>query len=816
MAQPKKTQRRRCGNCQTVGHNKATCPRRIEQNPTSAPAGLHFFVHHVADTPRLSAHRLDLKNEPHSLWDDVTPSAGNSDGNSLYHSYHTARVADIPAVREPIALPSPAPIADRPLMVAKPAKRSPIASARPRLQDAAKKDWIALRQKITTNINSVKVWFQRLVSLPRFAAVAGLAAGSLLLPYVADAYFQNLSTTKTVLTEAGTTGFISLLDSTNALKQGNFATASAATGRALDQFNAALNTLDSQHKVLQTIVSAIPVVNNQLAERENLLLSGQEIAVGNSYLLNAITSGSSAADNRGTASSTFTDRLRSVADGLHAALPDYDNALANFSAVDPDIIPAEHRRQFSDLQQLLPPVVHDLHKLSDLSDTLLQIVGGNGFKRYLIVFQNPHELRPTGGFIGSLAVMTIDQGEITSLEIPPGGSYDFQGQLDQYLEPPAPLTLLDKRWEFQDANWFPDFPTSAEKILWFYRHSRGVSADGVIAINATVLERLLAVFGPLVDPSRQLVLTADNALPTIQDAVENGPDKTKNQPKKILADLAPQLFSLIKNNAGRELVPALTNLSDALKQKEIQAYFTDQPTEQALQTFGWSGAIAATPATADYLSVINTNIGGEKSDARINQTITHQAAINRDGVITDTVTITRQHTGAADEKLYGAVNVDYLRVYVPAGSKLISASGFSWPDDKNFRAPEPWYKRDGFLASVETETGIDPLSGTRVTNEFGKTAFGNWMITKPGSVTTAQFVYQLPFAAATTDVAHYQLLVQRQSGSVASFASQIVFPAGWHGVWNEGDGSILAPNGLNITAAPLTHDQIWSLIMSKR
>ncbi len=226
--------------------------------------------------------------------------------------------------------------------------------------------------------------------------------------------------------------------------------------------------------------------------------------------------------------------------------------------------------------------------------------------------------------------------------------------------------------------------------------------------------------------------------------------------------------------------------------------------------------------------VVNTNIQGQKSDAKIQQTISHQSEIQPDGSIIDSVTIARTHAGTAEEKLYGSHNIDYLRIYVPMGAQLIAASGFTWPDESSFYAPDPWAKKDVFLAQMEKEISIDPQTGTRITGEFNKTVFGNWIITEPGETSEVQFVYRLPFKADLAasvpvvgwkklladnhSLSNFQLVVQKQSGSDTQFESQIIYPSGWHPVWSEGADITLAANGAAIKPQTLKKDSVWSFI----
>ena len=189
----------------------------------------------------------------------------------------------------------------------------------------------------------------------------------------------------------------------------------------------------------------------------------------------------------------------------------------------------------------------------------------------------------------------------------------------------------------------------------------------------------------------------------------------------------------------------------------------------------------------------------------------------------DTVTITRTHAGANDGGLYGSTNIDYVRLYAPEGSTLISATGFSWPEEKYFRVPDTWTKKDTLLAELEKEISIDPNSGTRITNEFSKTAFGNWIITEPGQTSQVEFIYRLPANIISgqdkfweKDSLRYQLITQRQSGSETEFESQIILPEGWIPAWKDGNDTKIAANGLVAAPQNLNTDRVWSLVAQKK
>jgi len=813
----RRPQLRACSVCQKTGHNKSRCPELLkskiidsfafDQYQTNKPP-VKFFIHDEKRITSRSPHLLDLKPK-HDHWNKMETSAPEKNENDLFYFHHEIknRKSEHAPVQQQKNISEPRAVVFAPLL--KPAATKNLFRQAPRKIKPIKP--VSRRQPT--------VWRQ-------FAFRAALVCLCVAAPFKAYGYYSQLKIATGSIAANSTEGFMALQESTAAIMQADLDGAQKSTLGALDKFNIAVRTMNENARWLQKAASVIPVLSNEVQSRQKLITAGQKIALGNAFLIKGVN------ESQNNETEALTDRIKTIADHLEAAVPNYQAALDDLSAVDADVLPLEYQAPFNDFRLLFTAALNDFRDLTVLGQTVQEIFGGQGLRRYLIVFQNPHEMRPTGGFIGSFALLDVKDGKIVNLEIPAGGSYDLQGQLDTYLEPPTPLLLSNKRWEFQDANWFPDFPASAEKILWFYRHSRDMTADGVIAVNATMLEKLLAVVGPIEDEKRQLTLTSDNAVTTIQKVVEEGPEKADNKPKQIIADLAPRFVSLLSNAKPEQALPLLVGLSDALKQKEIQAYFTDESSEETMRSFGWSGQIAPTKPDQDYLLVVNTNIQGQKTDAKIKQSVSHQAVVQADGSIIDTVVITRQHEGAPGEKFYGQDNFDYIRLYVPLNSELVSAGGFVWPDERKFRAPDPWAAKDKFLTQTEKEISIDANSGTRVTEEFGKTAFGNWLILRPGETGQVQFTYRLPFKAAEAkanvagfdfkkiigendQTSRYQLVVQRQSGQNSDFESQIIYPAGWHPAWSEGDNVSLALNGMSLSSASLVEDGVWSLLMKK-
>ncbi|GEM_PF-5030622 len=416
------------------------------------------------------------------------------------------------------------------------------------------------------------------------------------------------------------------------------------------------------------------------------------------------------------------------------------------------------------------------NRLSLVFKIFLRVFLATDEKRYLVVFQNPSEIRPTGGFLGSFGMFTVAKGKIIDQWIPPQGTYALQGQLKSFIESPLPMHSINTRWELQDANWYFDFPSSARKIEEFYEDARGESIDGVIAINASLLKEFLQITGPISLPHYEMEITSENALENIQIFTQEKHEEFNKSPKQIIADLQELIFLRIKNFSFQEKLSVLEIFSRALEQKNIQIYFDDVLLEKDISTLGWDGRIEDT--SGDYLAVVHTNIGGEKTDAVIFEEITHISEIDTEGNIIDELRIKREHRGKENTLFTGAENRDFIRVYVPAGSTFLKAEGFDDPPNFSKEESLPNFSYDDKLLLEEGAKWFDSKSNTGVSQDFHKTIFENWMLLSPGETQEAVIRYKIPqriilpssqntliqFLFPQSYQNNYQFYFQKQSG----------------------------------------------------
>lgn len=453
-----------------------------------------------------------------------------------------------------------------------------------------------------------------------------------------------------------------------------------------------------------------------------------------------------------------------------------------------DDVPFEKRNQFVAVRSALPTLLNLLSGFEKNEQLIHELLGGNGPRVYLFLLQNNHEMRATGGFIGTYALLDINDGKIRRFFV--DGIFNPDGQLKENIVPPKPLQKVSAGWSLHDSNWFPDFPTSAEKAIFFYEKTGGPTVDGVITVTPVIMQKLLSVTGPITLPQYGLTVDADNFIPVIQEQVEVKYDKEENQPKKVLADLSQALVEKVFAVQDKATLARIAeSLVNGLNEKHILLYARHPDTERLIDEVGWSGRLLDTPQ--DYLSVVNSNINGYKTDGVIDEHIEHEAEIQDDGSVIDTVTVTRVHHGGdTPYEWWNKVNADYMRVYVPKGSELLSSEGTTWEFPE---APLDYdklgFQRDAEVEQEESHMSVDPKTGVRISEESGKTVFGAWVYVSPKETVTVRYRYRLPFsmdapAIKNGAVDSYSVLFQKQSGSLgSSLISEVSFPESFQPIW---------------------------------
>lgn len=677
----------------------------------------------------------------------------------------------------------------------------------------------------------------------RYTAVLGVV----LALAVGVAFVGTAFAVKTRIDDAGHDAVASLKMAMASMNQKDF----TASQEDLDHAYAAFATASDQIGRMGTVVTFL----SQFVPGASRLASGDHIVQAGAALTHAakelhsivpqvMEHGADLTASDGIHIS-FLALYRAIADRMDVAYTDVRSARSHMDRVRFEDVPQEYREMFSRVADLLPHVEASLEQMHSSRAVIEDVLGANGPRTYLLIFQNNHEMRATGGFIGSYGIVKIIDGYIDKIMV--DDIYNPDGQLIDKIVPPLPIQKISANWSMHDSNWFPDYPVSARSVMDLYERTGGPTVDGVIALTPTVVQDMLSVTGPIDVPSYNMQLTADNFIDMLQeeiedrenyvsqgtadhtdgDAVEDSEDMThddgadthagddasaqeeaQSQPKKILSDLMPILLDRILAFDDPEHIADIVDIvARGVQQRQLLMYLSDTEGEEIILKNGWGGAIEQ--VDGDYLSVINTNINGFKTDGVIDETIAHTARIERDGSIVDTVRITRVHNGGhTGRPWWDAVNANYMRVYVPEGAQLLSVEG----QTREINTPRLdydalGYERDDDIDKEESSIHIDDDTGTRIYTDAGKTVFANWVYVSPQESVTITYTYKLPFTVTFDkddqgSFGSYGLLVQKQSGSTRTvLESMVVLPENYRTVWRTSEADDVHSTG------PLNHDR---------
>lgn len=586
---------------------------------------------------------------------------------------------------------------------------------------------------------------------PKTRAIASFIfiSFSIVLPLHAMQGFTSARSMQTDITSVGETAIDDFMRGASAIEQDRFSLAQNDFARATENFAEAQSSLENLNTIVAGVVNVLPQTDKTYSSVRGLIDAGKDLSQAAELLANA------GEELSGKESLTLTTKLRILNTYIEEALPHVSQATDSLEKVSEKVIPEEYQDTVKELKSTAPALAQSMSEFVEFSETLGTIMGADQKMRYLVTFQNNTELRATGGFIGSFAEMDLEGGEIVNMRIAEGGTYDVQGQLTEFVESPEPLSLIDPRWEFHDSNWFADFPTSAEKMIWFYEHAGGPTVDGIITINATMIPELLEILGPVDMPEYGRTIDSENFLFETQKIVEfeyeqyqdTELEREEDAPKQFIGDLAPKLLKKIEEADMPTTLAVLELLGSGLAQKDALVYFKDNELQSDVMELGWTGEIKQTEG--DYLMVVNTNLGGGKTDLIIDQDVEIYSKVESDGSIVNTVKITKEHRGIKNTLFEGVNNVDYIRLYVPKGSELLEATGFEIPPDELFEESDLSLTEDEDYALVSTNQEVHEASKTDIWEESGKTVFGNWIQTAPGEMETVEFTYRLPIELST-------------------------------------------------------------------
>lgn len=462
---------------------------------------------------------------------------------------------------------------------------------------------------------------------------------------------------------------------------------------------------------------------------------------------------------------TAEQRVQTAVATMGKVTPRIDDIAADFNALKSEVdyinpnnypgilIGQKNHDQIVEFKKLADEGSSFVNDARPLIKILPNLLGEPNDKKYLIIFQNDKELRPTGGFITAYAVFRLEKG-IIHVE----SSNDIYG-LDATIpnKPKAPRPILDylpkvPLFNLRDSNLSPDFVESMKTFRSMYDKSSGPAVDGIIAIDTHALIGAMNILGDMDVDGTHFTTKTDPRCGCPQaiyemEAIADTPVQAdfryvnlyavNSARKNIIGDLMYALLNKALSSSPKLYWgPLFQEMINQTSQKHIMYYLFDPNAQKGLDALNISGRIL--PFDGDYLHINEANFGGAKSNMFVTEDVSQDYKVSNDGVITKTVTINYKNPYPPSDcnlergnLCLNAVLRDWIRVYVPKGSKMVSSQG----------------------------SEVKMISY----DELGKTVFEGFLTIRPQGIAKFTVSYTLPFKLAKNSP--LPLLIQKQGGT---------------------------------------------------
>lgn len=452
----------------------------------------------------------------------------------------------------------------------------------------------------------------------------------------------------------------------------------------------------------------------------------------------------------------ITPRIDDVAKDIALAKNEID-------AVNPNHYPAflgfgKVNTQLTKVKELVDGTTGFVGQAQPLIKVLPSLLGESEQKKYLVLFQNANELRPTGGFLTAYAIFTIDKGKITvekSTDI-----YNLDNSIPNAKKPKAPAPILKylvgvPLLNLRDANLSPDFLESMKTFNSLYAFSNEKEkVDGIIALDSHVLVSIIKILDDEVwaggmefttknDPRcncPQAIYKLESLVSTPKslDLRVTSLAAVQAQRKDILGTLLYSIMQkALKSSPKKYWGPLVQDLITQANEKHVMFDLTNKDAQQGVEALNMAGKIKNTDG--DYFHFNDANLGGAKSNLFVKESVAQDIKVDGDGAITKTVTVSYKNPFPPSDCNLERGNLclngvlrDWFRVYVPKGSQLVDTKGSEIK-----------------LTSYE---------------ELGKTVFEGFLTVRPQGTATFIISYKLPFKLKSGSP--LPLLIQKQPGTL--------------------------------------------------
>ena len=506
-----------------------------------------------------------------------------------------------------------------------------------------------------------------------------------------------------------------------------------------------LTNIDQEYQALK-IYQYIPFVKNYYRDGETVFSIGHKGLDLADQLVNTLMPYSDLLGFAGEGSfegGTTQDRIVLVLETLEEIQPEINEIelkLQEIEALSQEInakrypeqlAQQEIRSQILNAQEQISNFSHGFSDYKPVLAELAKMAGAREAQKYLILFQNDNELRPTGGFLTAYSIIQVDQG--TVIPEKSGDIYELDQKFRKNVAIPEELgkyLTTERYWNLRDMNIYPDFKKSMETFYENYQTVPGEpdDIDGIIAVDTQVLTWLLEVIGPVQVPgygtfSAEVDKRCDcpQVVYALSEIITRPTPYLREDRKGVLGPLMSTILSKTYELDKVKFPELITVGISSLKGRHLQMYFVDESSQIAAEKINAAGRLYQLNQgfkdwqfgqNQDFLAIINTNLAGAKSNLFIDYDLKLSVSAPQDNFIENTLEISYKNTAPADNcnleaglLCLNATLNDWIRIYLPQGSELLEIQGLE--DEASVYEEEGYTVVDGFFK-------LEPLGLARI------------------------------------------------------------------------------------------------------
>jgi len=503
----------------------------------------------------------------------------------------------------------------------------------------------------------------------------------------------------------------------------------------------------------------IPVISFYYNDVEHLLKAGDHGLDTAAIAIDAVKPYADLLGLKGAGSFTggsAEDRIRTAVLAASKITPQIDKigeslSLANeeMKKVNPDHYPSfifgkKINTTLTLAKQTTDQLTTGIVEAKPLIKALPSLLGEKEDKKYLVLFQNDKELRPTGGFMTAYAIFRVEKGvihidrsdDIYNLDNSVPNKPKAPAFLQQYLK----VSALNLR----DSNVSPDFVESMKTFRSMYeRAGQRTDIDGIIALDTYVLVDTIKILDDQVTVGGVTFTTKNDprcdcpqVIYALEDNVSRPVNYVKEARKSILGDLLSTIMTKALSSSPKIYWgPLFQTLIEDTAEKHVLFYLYDEDAQSGIESLNAAGRIK--DFDGDYLHINEANLSGAKVNIFMQQQVDNNYEFKGNEIL-KTVTIHYKNPYPPSDcnlerggLCLNAEYRDWIRVYVPKGSELIDSSGAT-----------------GKLKNYE---------------DLGKTYFEGLMTVRPQGVATLTITYKLP--SSLSGKSPFKALIQKQPGT---------------------------------------------------